>query len=279
MKLALGTAQLGLDYGISNRAGRVSAIEARRILDLAARRGVRMLDTAAAYGDAERTLGALLPAAHPFALVTKLRAGDRLADSLDRLGAQRVYGVLAHHARDLLGAGGPALWASLETARAAGQAEKIGASVYTAAEVDALLARFPLQLIQLPLNLLDQRLLHGGHLARLRGAGVEIHARSVFLQGLLLMDPADLPPALAEARAPLRAVRDAATRAGCTPLQLAAGFVLGLPEVDRVVCGVTAAAELEEIIAAAATAVPRALGAPLAIDDERILNPAQWPRP
>ena len=291
MKIALGTVQLGLDYGISNRAGQVSPEEARRILALAGRSGIRVLDTAAAYGDAEQRLGELLPPDAAFDVVTKLPrlpaepgpgvaqwVRDRLAESLQRLRVPRLYGLLMHQAADLLGPQGDALWAALEAARAAGTVMKVGASVYTGTEIDALLGRFPLQLIQLPLSVLDQRLVRSGHLAKLRKAGVEVHARSVFLQGVLLMAPEDLPAHLAPAREPLRALRAAARAAGRMPLDLALGCVLRQPEVDRAVLGVTREEELAEILAAAQrpSAAQLDCGA-FALDDEAILNPGRWP--
>jgi aryl-alcohol dehydrogenase-like predicted oxidoreductase len=286
-----------MDYGISNPGGRVRPDKAKGILARASSAGVRVLDTAAAYGDAEERVGGLLGTAHAFSIVTKLPpadAGVAPADagawvrqavdrSLERLRQDRLYAVLAHGADTLLGPGGPEVWEALETLQAAGTVARIGASVYTGEEIDALLDRYPVGLLQVPLNVLDQRLVRGGHLARLRAAGVEVHARSVFLQGVLLMEPDALPnPHFDGMREMLHAFRSAAQAAGVTPLQAAVAYVLGLDGVATAVFGVTSERELEEILAAAdataASTIPEAWFAPFAFDDERVLDPARWPR-
>jgi aryl-alcohol dehydrogenase-like predicted oxidoreductase len=286
-----------MDYGISNPDGRVRPDDAARILARAGSTGVRVLDTAAAYGDAEEHLGELLGTAHSFSIVTKLPPVDpsiapadagalvreAVDRSLERLRQDHVYAVLAHGADTLLGPGGAKAWEALETLQAAGTVAKIGASVYTGDEIDALLDRYPVGLVQVPLNLLDQRLVRSGHLARLRAAGVEVHARSVFLQGVLLMEPDTLPsPHFDGVRETLQAFRSAARAAGVTPLEAAVSYALGLDGVDTAVFGVTSETELDEILAAAeaapATRLPEAWFAPFAIEDERVLDPSRWPR-
>ncbi|HEV7603963.1 MAG TPA: aldo/keto reductase [Candidatus Limnocylindrales bacterium] len=293
MRIGLGTAQFGLDYGISNRSGRVTPDEGRRILALAATAGVRVIDTAAAYGDAEARLGRWLPKDHPFSIVTKLSrpsgeppptstAGgvvDAVHRSLERLRTTRVHGLLAHDPADLLGPDGSELWRAMESVRDAGAVDRIGASVYSAWEIDALLERYPLELVQVPLNVLDQRLVRSGHLAQLKAAGVEVHARSAFLQGLLLMDPAGhLDRHFDPARGAIGAFQSAARATGRSPLQAAVAYALSVPEVDVAVFGVTRADEFAEILSAEATPLPQDWFAPFALEDERILNPSMWPR-
>jgi aryl-alcohol dehydrogenase-like predicted oxidoreductase len=292
MKIGLGTAQFGLDYGISNRSGQVHESEIRKIVAMAERAGVRVVDTAAAYGDAEDRLARALAPDHRFRIVTKLprapgelgvaAAGEwvrtTVAMSLRRLHAAAVYGLLVHHVGDLLGPLGPEVWNTLQSLRSHGAVEKIGASVYTARDLDALLERYPLQLVQVPLNVFDQRLVESGHLVRLKAAGIEVHARSVFLQGLLLMDPDELgDPYFDPARAPLAAFRSAAADAGCTPLQAAVSFATSIDEVEAAVVGVIETEQFAEIIAAAAPALTRDWYRPFALHDERILDPSRWP--
>lgn len=292
MKIGLGTTQFGLDYGISNRSGRADESQIREIIAIAERAGVRVVDTAAAYGDAEDRLGRALAPGHPFQIVTKLprlpeelRAADTDAwvrnafgASLGRLRASAVYGLLVHRVGDLLGPRGQQVWSTLESLRSDGAVEKIGASIYTARDLDELLERYPLHLVQVPLNVFDQRLLESGHLGRLKAAGIEVHARSIFLQGLLLMDPDTLGDRYFDpARAPLAAFQAAALATGCTPLQAAVSFATSIDEVDAAVVGVTEAAQFAEIIAAAVPILPRDWYRPFAVDDERILDPSRWP--
>lgn len=285
-RLGLGTVQFGLDYGISNKSGRTSVEEAGRILSRAYEAGVRVVDTAADYGVSEETLGAALCAAPGWRVVTKTTTKGRgpadaeasLRRSLERLRRGSVYGLLVHHAEGLLGPGGEAVYAELRRLKAAGLATRIGVSVYTGEQIDAILARYEIDLIQVPVNVLDQRLLAGGQLRRSKERGVEVHARSVFLQGALLMAPETLPSPLHAARGHLRNYHEEVRRLGLTPLEAALGFVLSIREIDVAVCGVESLAQLEDILTAARRSADFGALAPFSLDDEKIVNPALWAR-
>lgn len=290
MKLGLGTAQFGLDYGITNAAGKTPAAEVARILEEAHARGVRMLDTASLYGDSEAALGKSMPAGHAFRIVTKtpkFASGfgpaearaleESFAASLKALGVTRVYGLLAHQADDLLSPGGERFLDALRALKDRGLVSKIGASVYSGSQIGGLLARGGIDLVQLPFNVLDQRPLREGHLKRLKEAGVEIHSRSVFLQGLLLMDPAAMPAYFGPLRATLEGFRATAAAHGLSPLQAALAFVAGRPEIDHFVVGVCDLAQFREILAAA-QALPREAPdlSAFRCDEERFVNPSLW---
>jgi aryl-alcohol dehydrogenase-like predicted oxidoreductase len=287
MKLGLGTVQFGLAYGVANRVGRPGRGEVRAILEQAARSGVRVLDTAPAYGDAETLLGELASSPSAFDVVTKTPAALRsvrpgalteaLEASLRRLGRDAVHGVLVHDARDLLGDAGPRLFDELERARSRGLARRIGVSVYDPATAVELAGKFALDLVQLPLSVLDQRAVSSGALDRLAERGVEVHARSVFLQGLLLMDSRSIPEPLASARPAVERVAARAAQLGRTPLELALGFAASFVGVRTVLCGVDSAAQLVQLAAAARTELdPRTLS-DVAIHDIAILEPSRWP--
>ena len=154
VKIGLGTAQLGLDYGIANRRGRPDRDAVRAILDQAAEHGIRVLDTSPAYGDAELRIGELSPAGTPFSIVTKTPELDaehdaprhvegHLRESLRRLDTPQVYGLLAHAPDDLLGPRGAAIYETLCRLRAAGMVSRIGVSVYTGEQIDAILRSAP----------------------------------------------------------------------------------------------------------------------------------------
>lgn len=290
MKLGLGTVQFGLDYGVSNTSGRTPEAEVGHILRLAADNGIRMLDTAAGYGESEAVLGRILPAWHSFAVVTKtpaMRAGEGGEDyvervrrtfhqSLARMGQEKVYGLLVHHADDLLSGHGETLMQALLEFRRQGAVEKVGVSVYNASQIDAVLARYPIELVQLPVSVLDQRLIASGHLAKLRRAGIEVHARSVFLQGLLLMPPEAMPGHFEAIRDHLAGYRACLESLGLSPLQAALGYVLGLPEVDHVILGVNTAVQLQEILAVRMTQVDAEAMARFALSDPAMLDPSRW---
>ena len=136
----------------------------------------------------------------------------------------------------------------------------------------ALAARFQPDVMQLPFSLLDQRLLADGTLARLAELGVEIHARSLFLQGLLFLDP--VPDNLREAGPHLARLRAELREAGITPLAAALGFVLGRPEIGVGLVGVTSAREFDQIVSAPPP--PPLDWARFALADERVLTPSRW---
>lgn len=289
MRLGLGTVQFGTDYGVSNPGGKTSPADATAILAEAAQAGVEVIDTAPLYESSETVLGELLPAGHRFRIVTKTpgfpgravppgAVEASFASSLERMRQNSLYGLLVHHADDLLGPDGDALYRALAAIKDSGSVRKIGASVYDARQLDALLERYPLDLVQAPLNVFDQRLLRSGHLKRLKDKGVEVHARSVFLQGLLLMAPEAVPPRLDRARGPLAAYRGHLAQVGLSPLEACLAWAFAQDEVDTVLCGVNTPAHLREILDVVEKLPPVRDFDRFALTDESIVNPALWSR-
>lgn len=293
-ELGLGTAQLGLPYGVSNRTGQPSEVEAAAILAGALNSGIRTFDTAPAYGESEELLGRLLPSDATVRIVTKTPplAGDEVSEadcdevrrsaerSLGRLRRERLDALLVHHGSDLALPGGERLAAALAELRDSGTVRRLGASVYDRAELDAARERLQLDLVQLPLNAFDQRLLRDGTLEELGSEGVEVHVRSAFLQGLLLMDPAQLPEHLAAAERPLRRYHEERLRAGVGPLEAALGFVDAAPGVGTILVGANSIAELEQCVAALrGRPSPSMDYLPLALEDPDLTDPRRWPTP
>jgi aryl-alcohol dehydrogenase-like predicted oxidoreductase len=282
MMIGLGSVQFGTDYGVSNASGRTSELEVGRILRLAAESGVEILDTAAAYGDSEAVIGRSLAAAGlRFSIITKLPPGVAAHEaeastlrSLDRLGVPSIAGLMVHRGSDLLTTGGRKLWKRMERLRDAGLVGKIGVSIYLGTEVDMLLDRFPLELVQAPANVFDQRLLASGHLERLRDAGVEVHLRSAFLQGLLLADPESVRARFGPWRQTLLSYREWTRERGESPLEAALGFALGLP-AHTVVIGVNNESQLKEVLSAAMP-LPSGEFARWASDDPALVDPSTW---
>jgi aryl-alcohol dehydrogenase-like predicted oxidoreductase len=283
-KLGVGTAQFGLDYGVSNRRGRMPEPEAVAVVQVAASAGVGVLDTAVQYGEAEAVLGRVLPHPHPFRLVTKtarvVEGVDRVEAharaSLQRMGVSRAEALLVHSASDLLGPEGPALWTMLRRLRDEGLYAKIGISAYAAEDPLGLARRFKPDLMQLPASVLDQRLIQDGVLGEIAAAGVEIHLRSIFLQGLLFLPRDGLPERLSAAGPRLSRIRRTIAEAGADPLQAALSFALARPEASAVVVGVTSAAELRAIVAAAAAPAPDLDWGSLSLDHSLALDPHLW---
>jgi aryl-alcohol dehydrogenase-like predicted oxidoreductase len=195
--------------------------------------------------------------------------------ALRRLGTTAVHAVLLHRPAQLLESNGPALYRALAGLKDAGLAHRIGISIYDPQELEALQGRFALDIVQLPFNILDGRWARSGWLARLNAQGTEIHARSAFLQGLLLMPPSRRPAFFAQWQSLWDAWDAWLSATGLTPLQACLRHALAVPEIARVVVGVDALAQLQEIIAAASGDAPAA-PASLATQDTTLLNPAAW---
>jgi len=286
-RLALGTAQFGLAYGLNNQAGQPSPEAVADVLAAAQAAGLTLLDTAAAYGNSEARLGELAGANSAFELITKLPAGppaqvaQQLAESLGRLRRAQLYGVLFHAFKPLQEE--PAAWQALQAARAAGQVVRIGVSLYHPHEAEWLLAEgYDLDLVQVPYNVFDQRF--AAVLPRLAARGVEVHVRSAFLQGLLLREPATLPAFFRPLAPKLTQLRALAAEAGVPLPALLLLFAAYAPGVARAVVGVDSVANLTENLAAAqyagaAEALRPALLALAELTDTFILPYAWPPRP
>jgi aryl-alcohol dehydrogenase-like predicted oxidoreductase len=301
VRLGLGTVQLGLPYGATNSAGQVPQEQACRIIVRARDGGIDMLDTAVAYGESEEVLGRCLAAtagqersAPALRIVTKTPVSLKdqepaelpellrraFAASCRKLDARRLYGLLVHDVEDLLAPCGAAVWNELKRLRRQGRVEKIGFSAYSSGQIAAVLERFEPDMVQLPMNAIDRRLIDSGILATLRAGGIEIHARSLFLQGVLLQSTSGVAGFFAPLARSLAVMDEVFQAAGASRLAglLAVIWQTGL--VDRLIVGVTSCAELDEILAAARAAerLPwLELPGDVFIRDERLLNPSMWP--
>ena len=285
-KFGLGSAQLGLPYGINNANGKIARCEATSILSLALRSGVELIDTAAAYGDAEDVLGSLGKMGS-FQVVTKVHPNAHtptdveasVNSSLRALRLTRVHGVLVHDTIDFFK--DKDNWSSLLRMRQCGVIGKIGVSVYRPAELESLLDQgFEIEVVQVPFSVLDTRF--RPLLPQLKMAGIEVHARSLFLQGLYFVDVARMPHHFSSISDALIRISAIARRLDISLPALLLTYVAQEPEVDRIVVGVDSAANLIENLcslensAACAEAVHelRSMG----LSDETVLLPMNWPK-
>jgi aryl-alcohol dehydrogenase-like predicted oxidoreductase len=281
-RLALGTVQFGMPYGVSNLGGRVSEARVRAILHAAAGAGLDMLDTAAAYGDAEAVISCLSrELGRPFLVVSKTLPGAGLAAvtaaarrSSDLAG--RLDALLVHHPADLAGHAGDRLWRALQDLVDETVVRRIGVSASFDDNPREIATRFAPAVMQLPVSLFDQRLVRDGTLAELAARGIEIHARSIFLQGLLFAGELHLPPSIRHVAPLLEARRNAIRTHGATLVEAAMDYVLAQAEIRRVVVGLTGPDEFEEILTAAKSSRRDIPWAEIALDDATVLNPSRW---
>jgi aryl-alcohol dehydrogenase-like predicted oxidoreductase len=285
MRLALGTAQFGMSYGIGNRDGQISLTTSKSMIELARASGIKTLDTAVAYGDSETRLGEIGVA--DFNIVSKLPPVPNYCMNVDewvqvqvrnllaRLRMESIHGLLLHRPDQLLEEQGKELYLALQRVKSAGQVKKIGVSVYSPEQLSALIPIYLFDIIQAPLNLVDRRLHSSGWLSRLKNEGVEVHTRSAFLQGLLLMSPIAIPTRFGQWAFLWSKWSDWLAKHDKTPVEACLAYPLSLQEVDCVVVGADSVGQLSEILIASIGDAN--LNFPdLQCDAEDLINPARW---
>lgn len=260
MKLCIGTAQFGMDYGISNSSGKINLIEAKEILDYCQTENITTIDTAQAYGESETMLGNL--GVEKFNIVSKILGKDKIEASLENLNIQNLYAVLLHNENEI----NKENYAKLETYKTQGLVKKIGISVYTPSKLQNIIDNYKIDIVQLPLNILDQRFLQ--LMPKLKERGIEIHVRSIFLQGLLLME--NVPDYF-------NSIKPILNKMPKDRLGFCLNFVKNIEEIDKIVVGVTSKNELMQIVNAYNDRNDWTFDYSVySIEDENIVNPSLW---
>lgn len=284
-KLALGTAQFGLSYGLANNAGKASSDTVQQLLNIARTSNITMFDTAIAYGDSEQVLGRYNLA--KFEIVSKLPevpldclkveewVEKQVLASLKRLKINKLQALLLHRPAQLLEPSGETLYKSILRLKEKGLVSQIGVSVYGPDELSELIKRFDFDVVQAPMNIFDRRMEATGMLKQLKKAGIAIHIRSAFLQGLLLMPSAKVPVYFAPWSPLLSTYHHWLIEQNLSPLQACLSYLNQQADIDKIIVGVDNAQQLQQII----TTIDR-----LMIDipdflqsaDEGLLNPSRW---
>jgi aryl-alcohol dehydrogenase-like predicted oxidoreductase len=284
-RLTIGTVQFGLDYGVANKSGQVSRKDAKSIISLARLSGIDALDTAISYGESETCLGAI--GLGGFKVITKLPpipgnitdvatwVYDQMEESLYRLNLTSVYGLLLHHSQQLLGSKGKDLSRAIQQLKIRGKVQKIGVSIYAPSELDRLMGVCKIDIVQAPFNLIDQRLEKSGWLQKLYNSGVEVHVRSVFLQGLLLMTTSEVPEKFKYWQPLLNTFHNWLIDNNISALQACIGFVHAHPQIAKIVVGVDSKEQLKQLIQV--EKLPKNIIWPnINCSDENLINPSSW---
>jgi aryl-alcohol dehydrogenase-like predicted oxidoreductase len=251
-KIALGTAQFGLDYGISNKTGQIPENEVFDILNESMRSGIDVLDTAYVYGNSELVIGNYTKKhRHVFKIISKLPECDPkdvkniFESSLEWLGADDLYGYMCHsfqHYRD-----NPEIWSILKTLKSEGKINKIGLSLYYPSELEYIIEnKINVDIIQVPYNVFDRRFEQ--YFPVLKNKGVEIFVRSVFLQGLVFKEPSELDDYFAKIKGKIATLHSLAAELDIPIASLCLNFAVLNEFVDQVVVGVDSIQNLKEIV-------------------------------
>jgi aryl-alcohol dehydrogenase-like predicted oxidoreductase len=284
VKLALGTVQFGLDYGINNTTGKVPQAEVARILDYAHNNGISVLDTASAYGESEEVLGRVLAGLDkPFELITKYPANQIMRPlawidrSLNLLHQDRIYGYLFHSYGVFQEH--PEYIDDFVQIKAQSKARKIGFSLYYPSEAEYILKNnIPCDIVQVPYNFFDQRFAFV--FPELKTRGIEIYVRSVFLQGLFFIHPEKLGTWFSPIKERLKELHTVADSKAVPITTLCLGFAHHNQYIDKIVIGVDSLDNLKENIYNYKTISELPIDfqqfEALSVTDENIILPFNW---
>lgn len=271
-KIGLGTVQFGLSYGVSNQDGITPYHEVDNILKLAANHGIQTLDTASAYGESEKVLGEI--GIQEFEVVSKFinitdpkSLEDQLSMTLKRLNTKHLYAYLAHRPLDVVNH--PHVWDKLLDLREKGIIKKIGYSFSSVQEYEAVVeCGFLPDLIQIPYNYFDKRFSDAIQYFK-ENSNTEIHVRSVFLQGLLLMDTNKLPVYFDPIKEYLESIKgeDLPTRL--------LKYVLKHEDIDKVIIGINTSDQLVQNIESLKIKSQDLPDFNIHLE-EKFINPALW---
>jgi aryl-alcohol dehydrogenase-like predicted oxidoreductase len=287
MKLALGTVQFGIDYGVNSLNRQVKSKEVKKILNYAHSKNIDLLDTALNYGNSEKIIGRFNVL--NFKVVTKTRyfgnpkinnndvklLNNDFHKSLKNLKQDSVYGLLIHDANDLLKPGAEKLFDQLQKLKQSKKIVKIGVSVYDSSQLKFIVDNFDIDLVQLPFNILDRRMLNNGTITALHKKNIDVHARSIFLQGLLLMSQQKIPNKFKPWSSLWKMWHEWLNDNRITALEATLRYALSIKEISKVIVGVDSKDQLEQIVISSEGILPK-IPLELCTNDVNLLNPSNW---
>lgn len=295
--MTLGTAQLGVHYGIANTMGQPSMREAHDIVRAAIEGGINSFDTAASYGNSEDILGEFFCSRTAPVIITKIglnintdpreirnKIREEAAASSKRLKINPIPVLMLHNLllpESYFGA----VLDGFRDCCSDGVAAFFGISCGADSESLRKLIRIAddpvISYVQLPVNVADQRPLLYDVLSRMHAKGIRVFARSVYLQGLLLLPEKDIPDDLREIVPLIRKLSLLSAETGWSVQQLAVAYVRDMPGVHSLVIGAETAGQVESNVSLMNGPELDPLLRATMIEEagslsEYVLNPALW---
>jgi len=253
-KLILGTVQMGLPYGINNTSGKISLDDSLDILEYAYDKGIEILDSAEAYGNAHQVIG-LFHKKYPtkiFKIITKLpnqldaNIVEKVDNYLNELKVKQLHALLFHSFSSYKSSSNK--FDDLRKLKFDKKIKNIGVSVYTNAEIEEVILNEEIDIVQIPFNLFDNINLRGGLLEKAKSKGKTIHTRSALLQGLFFKDANDRNETVRRLRNELMILSDITKKQNVTISQLALSYCLHQNTIDNVLIGVDSINQLKDNI-------------------------------
>lgn len=279
MKLGLGTVQFGLSYGINNKEGKPGRDQIEKILQLAKKSGIDLLDTAADYGDSEDTIGSLIQDSQ-FSIITKTSKSTSVTESvhnsLTKLNSKHLTGLLVHDFQQYHS--NPAMWREMKRMKIENLVDKIGFSLYSPDQLELLLNnKVDFEILQVPYSIFDQRF--ESYFKKLKHLGIEIHVRSSFVQGLVFRSPESLSSYFDPIKEKLKLLSKRSQETGKSIQSLCLNFAIVNAEIDRVIIGVDSEENLRSNIDAIRVGLTESeVGnlRELREDNEEMILPFKW---
>lgn len=282
-KIILGTAQFGLAYGINNKTGKPSQELVFEILNLAYDSGIRILDSAEAYGNAHKVIGNF-HARHPdrkFEIISKLphdfegNIAQKINKYLDELGTSKLKALLFHSYK--VYKSNRLLFDKKHRADYRDKFELTGVSVYTNEEFSDVIDDETIDIIQLPFNLFDNISLRGELIAKAKGRGKMIHTRSAFLQGLFFVE--DSNKTTEALKKEIKIVKDFCAELNISISTLALNYCIQQPLIDNVLIGVETMEQLQQNLESSLIEIPQNYISKInsiIVNNKDLLNPVKW---
>lgn len=294
-RLALGTAQIGMPYGIANKTGKPDLINAENIIKAASNGGIQEFDTAQAYGESEKVLGSVfdsLNIKHSAKVITKLspelnhydknEIRNSIIASLNNLGIDKLHGILLHK-EEYLNDWNEGLCDTLIGFRSEGLVEHLGVSVSNSEFAKMALEEKDITIIQLPANILDRRFERADIFNKAKEKNKTIYIRSIFLQGLLLLNPDKLSEQMKFTYEVLKKFNMLADQCKISRQQLAIGFAIKAYPYAKIVFGAETSQQVKANLSSWESSdiisddtIKEAQNIFNDVEDH-ILNPALWP--
>lgn len=283
--MILGTANFGNQYGIANQNTTISSDELREIIDWAQNNEINRFDSALAYGDSDRVLSGFLDHSLGPSIDSKLdekscQSKESILETAneikERLGVSQLS-VLYLHSESLLSSPlASEISFGLKEVLNQGIAKSIGVSIYSEEAIRHSKRILPeLSVFQVPENICDRRLIYSREVLRLSEEGNSFNIRSIFLQGLLLMQPSSLPAQFRNAAPRLQLLNDFAQKNSITVLELCIAYARSIPWANGIVVGVTSVGQLAEI-QEASSSLPEGWERDIPRLPIAIIDPRRW---
>tara|TARA_B100001059_G_C17821185_1_gene578396 strand:- start:54 stop:908 length:855 start_codon:yes stop_codon:yes gene_type:complete len=258
MKISIGTAQFGFNYGICNKNGIVSKREVKKIFDYSKFVKINSIDTAQGYGKSHKVISSFK--LKDFQITSKISNIKKIHDQnldyritlevnkiLRDLNSKKLYALLIHDISQLKSKNGKKFYRILEKLKVKKKFIKLGVSVYTRNELDFVIKNYNIDIVNLPISVANQEFLQKNYLSKIKNKNIEIHARSIFLQGLLLCEYKFLPKKFKNNKFFIEWFKWLKVHK-YNPLDASLEFIKGIKHIDKIVIGIDNFSQLESIV-------------------------------